>query len=979
MSHDSATEYGLSFGGDAVHLQKRERPLEATDRARQPAWRHLGSVDFDEPDFREVLVNLRMMATGQGADVLMPVTLIIPDDQILYTTLTVPPSGDRDWAVARALDGLTPYAIDELAFDWRGESDSVRVAAVARQTLREAREFALQYGFDGEAYCADPEGELFPGEPVFEPDPAPRHRPVVDPGSAGVTASELMIEEEPSEPTPVVVAPPPIVAADPAPEAEPEVLAEAPVEADTIAPETVELTPADPEHEARVLEAAAALAATQDHAPTEAEVKVPPVVRHAPARPAPIPPAPTPVAAPSPMLNARARAVHRRAAEARQAKPTAAAAPAPAPAPAAPTRAPAPPQRRRSVGMLTAMLATLLVGLVLIWAFIVPEARPAQIAATPDPLPIVTVNAPAPEPEPAPPQTMPVIEETVTPAPVAPAPPAAPEAPAPVAAAPNPVEPGPQTAPVGKQVTLADMPPERARRVLVAASATAAAVVSSGSSEPSKAQPAPQPTSQPVAEPAAQPETPAAVAEVPAPQKRPGTAPATAAAQPAAPAATRVTNSARPQLSPRRSTPQTTEPRVDTAPRVPESPLPYTATQKSGQPLNSSRPPQRKRVDRSGATQTAPATRESASAEGATRSMPAAGRPPQRPEGSAPDLIDDADLLDPAEQRQLDALILDLRSQGLVAAKPVPRDFGPRFADARPKRKPAGAKPVSDAVSPAAVEEALRSASNASPARNSGGLLNGSSRPSARPDGRPGGRASTAPISDEAVEKAIAAAVDASPAIPNATKLASSPLPPRRSGGASAPAEAEDDDKPEAPAAAAAAAVAAPAAGPSEAELAARRALDEQLQAQAEARIRARAQADAAAEAQARAQAEARARAQAEAEERAARAQKQVYKPQEIDDEPEVAANVPRGGSTSASVASNATQRRAMDTGRTTIIGIIGAGNASRALIRLRNGKVVTVRLGDKIDGGTINSIGNGKLTYVKAGRQRELRLLDGR
>lgn len=161
--------------------------------------------------------------------------------------------------------------------------------------------------------------------------------------------------------------------------------------------------------------------------------------------------------------------------------------------------------------------------------------------------------------------------------------------------------------------------------------------------------------------------------------------------------------------------------------------------------------------------------------------------------------------------------------------------------------------------------------------------------------------------------------------------------------------------------------------------MAARRKLDEQLQAQAEARIRARAQADAAAEARARAEAEARARAQAEAEERAARARKQEYKPPEIDDEPEVAANLPRGGTTSASVAKSATQSRGMDTGRTTIIGIIGAGKASRALVRLRNGRVVTLRLGDKIDGGTINSIGDGRVTYVKAGRTRELRLLDGR
>ena len=120
-------------------------------------------------------------------------------------------------------------------------------------------------------------------------------------------------------------------------------------------------------------------------------------------------------------------------------------------------------------------------------------------------------------------------------------------------------------------------------------------------------------------------------------------------------------------------------------------------------------------------------------------------------------------------------------------------------------------------------------------------------------------------------------------------------------------------------------------------------------------------------------------RLHAEAEERAALASRQKYKPPEVDDEPEVEAAALSQGITSASVAKSATQKRGINPGRTTIIGIIGAGKASRALIRLRNGKIVTVRLGDRIDGGTINSIGDGRITYVKSGRTHELRMLDGR
>ena len=67
-----------------------------------------------------------------------------------------------------------------------------------------------------------------------------------------------------------------------------------------------------------------------------------------------------------------------------------------------------------------------------------------------------------------------------------------------------------------------------------------------------------------------------------------------------------------------------------------------------------------------------------------------------------------------------------------------------------------------------------------------------------------------------------------------------------------------------------------------------------------------------------------------------------------------------------------------LDLAKTQVIGVIGAGKASRGLIRLRSGKVVTVRLGDRIDGGAINSIGKGRISYVKSGRQYDLPILGG-
>ncbi|RNF33086.1 hypothetical protein A7A09_019095, partial [Paracoccus methylarcula] len=128
---------------------------------------------------------------------------------------------------------------------------------------------------------------------------------------------------------------------------------------------------------------------------------------------------------------------------------------------------------------------------------------------------------------------------------------------------------------------------------------------------------------------------------------------------------------------------------------------------------------------------------------------------------------------------------------------------------------------------------------------------------------------------------------------------------------------------------------------------------------------------------QARAAAEARARAQAEAEARAAAARQQQYTPPEAEKEPEVAKQI-SAGRTPSSVASAATVKDGIRINRTQIIGTIGAGKASRALIRLSNGKVITLRLGDKINGGKITEIGNSRITYVAGGRTKQLSVLSG-
>jgi hypothetical protein len=51
------------------------------------------------------------------------------------------------------------------------------------------------------------------------------------------------------------------------------------------------------------------------------------------------------------------------------------------------------------------------------------------------------------------------------------------------------------------------------------------------------------------------------------------------------------------------------------------------------------------------------------------------------------------------------------------------------------------------------------------------------------------------------------------------------------------------------------------------------------------------------------------------------------------------------------------------------LIGITGTSRLRNALVRLPNGQVVKVRIGDRLDGGRVTDISPKSLTYAKSGR----------
>lgn len=139
-------------------------------------WLSIGTVAQDAPDLAEALDGLRQAAADLAPQGLTT-KVVIPNSEILYDHLHAPGPNpaQRRAQIAAALEGRTPYTLEELAFDWSGTGETVWVAAVARETLAEAEAFASQHGFNPVSFVAMPEPGGFAAEPWFgQTDAAPQ-------------------------------------------------------------------------------------------------------------------------------------------------------------------------------------------------------------------------------------------------------------------------------------------------------------------------------------------------------------------------------------------------------------------------------------------------------------------------------------------------------------------------------------------------------------------------------------------------------------------------------------------------------------------------------------------------------------------------------------------------------------------------------------------------------------------------------------
>jgi hypothetical protein len=153
-------EFALFLSPEGIALAHRQKAGH---------WALVAEAGLNGDDLAASMAKLKAAATARGG-AQTPVLLVLPDDQVLYTSFTAPADDAAlvEERITEGLDGMTPYAVSDLLYDWRPvDIDRVKVAVVAKETLGEATDFATAHGFESAGFAAMPPAERFPGMPLF--------------------------------------------------------------------------------------------------------------------------------------------------------------------------------------------------------------------------------------------------------------------------------------------------------------------------------------------------------------------------------------------------------------------------------------------------------------------------------------------------------------------------------------------------------------------------------------------------------------------------------------------------------------------------------------------------------------------------------------------------------------------------------------------------------------------------------------------
>lgn len=147
----------LDLGPTRIRLLRRtDEGLEIVEEAETGAF--------------DMAPRLRAAVQAVSGGVLpLPAELILPAEQMLFTDVPAPgaEAGDPDALIAEEMERRTPYPRDEIAIDWVTEGGTARVAAIAIETLDQARWFADALGVEAALFSARPGLTEFPRPPRF--------------------------------------------------------------------------------------------------------------------------------------------------------------------------------------------------------------------------------------------------------------------------------------------------------------------------------------------------------------------------------------------------------------------------------------------------------------------------------------------------------------------------------------------------------------------------------------------------------------------------------------------------------------------------------------------------------------------------------------------------------------------------------------------------------------------------------------------
>ncbi|WP_243470720.1 hypothetical protein [Ruegeria denitrificans] len=132
-------------------------------------WFCIGEVALDASDLNAQLRDLQEKAFALENN--LNCKVVIPTEQIRFLSVKSDDQTREDNAKQRLAED-TPYAVEDLVFDTATVGSTTYVAAVTRQTLDEARNFATEHGFIPVQFTTDTDPSTFPTEPLFEPSEA---------------------------------------------------------------------------------------------------------------------------------------------------------------------------------------------------------------------------------------------------------------------------------------------------------------------------------------------------------------------------------------------------------------------------------------------------------------------------------------------------------------------------------------------------------------------------------------------------------------------------------------------------------------------------------------------------------------------------------------------------------------------------------------------------------------------------------------